>query len=245
MNELIIVDKTQKLPATMEDLSRFILVGQEKYNSVRAEIRAIEKLKLAEEVRNQKRLEAQMLAEALLDAEVRLGELFKALPTKSGKRTDIEPRSGDGTRLEKCKEEAFNDLGFSKTVAYSFETLAENQELVELVKAESRENGDYPTRTKVLDMAGYQKKRKDEVETECWEYDAIIDLRVSVYRELAKIIDLVDKFEVTPGRMDALSTNFDETLLIDDQIRYINESVDKLNLIKMEIYRRKSHGKKL
>ena len=46
MNEIELYVK--KLPDTMEDLSRFVFVGREKYNSVRAEIRAMEKLKLVE-----------------------------------------------------------------------------------------------------------------------------------------------------------------------------------------------------
>lgn len=45
----------QQLPAAPEDLARFILVGREKLSSVREEIRAIDKLQLAEGVREQKR----------------------------------------------------------------------------------------------------------------------------------------------------------------------------------------------
>ena len=70
MNELIA--QNQQLPDTLEDLSKFVLIGREKLKSVRAEICAIDKLQLAEEVRNQKRDEARMLSEALLDAEARL-----------------------------------------------------------------------------------------------------------------------------------------------------------------------------
>ena len=83
----------QNLPSNLEDLSKFILVGREKLNSVRASIRAIDKLKLAEEVREQKKEEAQMLGEALLDAEVRIGDLLKTIPKAQGKRTDIEKTS--------------------------------------------------------------------------------------------------------------------------------------------------------
>lgn len=64
----------------MGNIAQFALFNREKLNSVRAEIRAMDKLQLAEEVRNQKKEEAQLLAEALLDAEVRLGELFQQLP---------------------------------------------------------------------------------------------------------------------------------------------------------------------
>ena len=69
-----------ELPATIEDLSRFVLVGREKLVAVRAEIRAIEKIGLAKEVREQKVHEAQLISEAMLDAEVRIGQLMKAVP---------------------------------------------------------------------------------------------------------------------------------------------------------------------
>lgn len=68
---------TENLPDNLQDLNSFILVGREKLTAVRAEIRAIEKLELAEEVRKQKRDEARMLGEALLDAEVRVGEILR------------------------------------------------------------------------------------------------------------------------------------------------------------------------
>ena len=91
MNNLTI--SNQNLPNTLEDLSEFVLIGREKLVAVRANIRAIEKLELAEDVRNQKQKEAQMLGEALLDAETRIGELLKLIPKAQGKRTDIKSTS--------------------------------------------------------------------------------------------------------------------------------------------------------
>lgn len=44
----------QNLPNIIEDLAKFVLVGREKLTAVRANIRAINKLQLAEEVREQK-----------------------------------------------------------------------------------------------------------------------------------------------------------------------------------------------
>ena len=99
------------LPTLPEDLAKFILVGREKLMSVRAEIKAINKLQLAQEVRDQKRDEARMLAEALLDAEVRLGELFKQMPKAQGVRTDIEHRC-TGASMFETKEQAASRLGF-------------------------------------------------------------------------------------------------------------------------------------
>ena len=52
MSELI--KQQTQLPSTIEDLSRFVLVGREKLNAVRAEIRAIEAIGLASEVHEQK-----------------------------------------------------------------------------------------------------------------------------------------------------------------------------------------------
>ena len=42
------------LPANIKELSRFVLVGREKLTAVRAEIRAIDKVGLARQVREQK-----------------------------------------------------------------------------------------------------------------------------------------------------------------------------------------------
>ena len=78
MNELSTT--TKQLPDTLPELSRFALIGREKLNAVRAEIRAIEKVGLAREVHEQKLKEAQEIAEAVLDAEVQIGKLTAELP---------------------------------------------------------------------------------------------------------------------------------------------------------------------
>ena len=80
MNQKILTKYESHLPIKLEDLTRFVLIGREKLNSVKAEIRAINKLGLAKEVREQKRDEAQMLAGALLDAESKIGEMISEIP---------------------------------------------------------------------------------------------------------------------------------------------------------------------
>ena len=77
-NEIIV--NNQNLPTTIDDLAKFVLIGREKLSAVRAEIRAIDKVGLAEEVRQQKLSEAQDIADAVLDAEVRIGELMAQVP---------------------------------------------------------------------------------------------------------------------------------------------------------------------
>jgi hypothetical protein len=272
MNEIALYVKN--LPDTMEDLSRYLFFGREKYNAVRAEIRAMEKLKLVDEVRNQKREEAQMLAETILDIEVKLGELFKAIKPRSGGDRGNQYTGGKsntdvtfGKYASETKEEKLKDLGFNKMQAHRLETLAENADLVEQIKAEARENNDFPSRKQVLERAKFRLMKKnentdrngDEYESEenstepIWvintedyqaqqekelkEYEAFMDLRVKVFKELTKIIELIADFEITPYRMDALIDNFDSVLQPDNQIRYISDSIDKLNKIKSELWK--------
>lgn len=143
MNQLA---KSANLPVKLEDLARFVLIGREKLNAVKAGIRAIEKLDFAKEVMDQKKNEAQDLAGALLDAEVRIGELFKAMPKASHDRGN-QYTSGKATPVspsQTTKQTTIEKLGFHKKQAERFETLAEHPEIVEQVKAEAIENDDLP-----------------------------------------------------------------------------------------------------
>lgn len=149
------------LPTTIEDLSKFVLVGREKLVSVRAEIRAIDKMNLAKEVREQKKEECLMLSEALLDAEVKLGELTKVIPKQvGGDRKSKDYQADSNVALIRTKKQVITNLGFNEKQVERFETLADNKDLVEFVKAEARENDDIPTRTRVLDLAKQRKERE-------------------------------------------------------------------------------------
>lgn len=162
MSEIINVNHA--LPTTIEDLSKFVLVGREKLVAVRAEIRAIDKVGLAQEVRAQKLSEAQDIADAVLDAEVRIGELMSNVPKSSGGDRRSEDFKSDTTvTFEKTKTEALREAGFSgsddniKQMAHRFETLAAHPEIVEQAKAEARENEEIVTRSSVLNMIKEQK----------------------------------------------------------------------------------------
>lgn len=95
-----LVTAQPQLPATVEELSKFVLIGREKLTAVRAQIRAIDKIGLAKDVREQKQSEAQDLAEAVLDAEMKLGELTAAIPKKNREKN----RSGPTTSGQRCPE---------------------------------------------------------------------------------------------------------------------------------------------
>jgi len=146
MNKLI--KKENNLPIKLEDLTRFVLIGREKLVSVRAEIRAIDKIGLATEVREQKREEAILLAGALLDAEARIGEIIAKIPDYHS--------AGRGTMKRKELP-----IGITKKQSSAFQTLAENKDIIEQVKADAEAEDDLPTRTEVLRRVA-EKKREDQ-----------------------------------------------------------------------------------
>lgn len=148
MNDIEVAGK--QLPDTLPELSKFVLVGREKLNAVRAEIRAIDKVGLAQEVRAQKLHEAQDIADAVLDAEVRIGELMERVPTQS--RFNAEKRHDSAVQSfeRQTKTKVIEDAGFTVKQVQRFETMAKHPEVVEQVKAEARQNGDIATRESVL-----------------------------------------------------------------------------------------------
>jgi DNA modification methylase len=145
------------LPTNIEDLSKFVLIGREKLVSVRAEIRAIDKVGLAEEVRKQKLEEAQAISEAVLDAEVKIGELMEQVPSAQGQRTDLQLGCNDAP---KSKRQTIKEMGFEETQIKRFQTLAKNKDIVEQAKAEARENDDIVSRSLVLNMVKSKKKEE-------------------------------------------------------------------------------------
>ncbi len=111
MGKEIIVKKQINLPVKLQDLTRFVLVGREKLVSVRAEMRAIDKLEIATGVKEQKKEEATMLAGALLDAEAKIGEIISKIPDKKA--------TAGGGRCSLPK-------GITHKQSSQFQTLAEN-----------------------------------------------------------------------------------------------------------------------
>lgn len=150
---------TSAIPANIEDLSKFVLVGREQLVAVRAAIRAIDKVGVAQEVRKQKLKEGQEIGEAVLDAEVKIGELMAATP----KAVNQYARDNGVTR----KTDALKQAGFTgsdekiRQMAHRFETLAAHPEIVEQAKAEARENDDIVTRSLVLSKVK-DKKREEK-----------------------------------------------------------------------------------
>lgn len=220
MNDLTVINP--HLPDTIQDLAKFVLVGREKLVAVRAEIRAIDKLNIAEEVRQQKRDEAQMLSEALLDAEVRIGELLKAIPTAGGgDRKSHDFKNNTAVKFEKPKLEVVKDLGFTPMQTSRFETLAANKDIVDQVKAEARENEDIPTRSRVLQLV--QEKNRKPIDS--------IDFKFKAAREIKEALAKISLIEASPNKLQC----FIETVEPDERdyhLSQVNDGIRNLAAIK-------------
>ena len=149
-NKLQSYDKN--LPASIEDLTKYVLIGREKLISVKAQIRAIDKIGIAKEVREQKKEEAQDLAGALLDAETKIGELLKVRDKSESARSS---RAGKSSKSLPA--------GITHKQSHYFQTMADNKDIVEQVKAEAKEADDLPTRTEVIRRVK-QKKALENIE---------------------------------------------------------------------------------
>lgn len=149
-----LVEQYRQLPATIPDLAKFTILGREKLNAIRAEIRAIDKLGVGISVHQQKMEEAQLIAELVLDAEVQLGQLISKLEKTPGKRSDIEPMDGD---VRKSKKEQILDVGMSVKQAQRLEKIAEHPEVVKEAIENARNNNQIVTRSDVIHLIDDKK----------------------------------------------------------------------------------------
>ena len=149
MNEIII--RNNQLPEGLKELSKFVLVGRDAVDRVKAEIRAIDKLKLSNEVRKQKLEEGQYLAELVLDAEVQIGKLTAELP-KAVKGNQYTGKMVDrnGADNQKPKSEALKEIGIKQDTAERYERLAKHPEAVQLAKIKAKETDRIVTRQDVI-----------------------------------------------------------------------------------------------
>lgn len=171
MNTDQMILTTNNLPERFEDVAAFAVIAQEKLKSVRAEISAIKRLGLAKEVYEQKLLEAQELGEIKLRAEMKLGELTRAIPKNQGVRTDLT--SAPGVQKLETKADALERVNIPHQRASQYEVMAAHPEIVEQAIAEARENDDIVSRSLVLDKV--RAKRLEEERKKRAEADERIE----------------------------------------------------------------------
>lgn len=191
-----IITTNQQLPTTIEDLSKFVLIGRDRMTAVRAEIRAISKLGLASTVYQQKLQEAQDIAEVVLDAEVKLGEMMQGIPKQPPEQRFL---SDTVVVQDKPKKETLKKIGFSPKQAERLETLAKHPEIVAQAKAEAKENDDIVSRSFVLEKIKAKKKAEQieqakesiAAQTKDCDYRPVIHIADSTIFDLGEKYDLL------------------------------------------------------
>ena len=146
MNEL--TNTSVLLPDTIEDLSRFVLINEERIQSLRAEIRAIKKVNLAREVYEQKLAEAQEIGQITVEAAQKMGELLLQIQKQSGNQyTSATPTDAE---KQKTKTEITAEMGMSSQLVSQYQQMAQNPEAVQAAIQKAIERGDVVSRSQVM-----------------------------------------------------------------------------------------------
>jgi len=145
-----LIKSTEHLPTTFEDLHKFILIGKEALKAQKAKIRAIEKAGMAAAAMEAARQDTQDIADILLDAEVKLGEMLEKIEP-------IPKPDGSGKGTFGGREKTL-PLGITKKQSHQARQLADNKDIVEEVKKKARKEGRVPVATDV--MGEIEKKKK-------------------------------------------------------------------------------------
>lgn len=243
------IQKQQKqLPDTLPDLARFVLIGREKLNAVRAEIRAIQKVGLAKEVHDQKLLEAQEIAEAVLDAEVKVGELTSEIPKATPNNNPFH-EIRNTAELVKPKSEQLKEIGIKQDTAERFEHLARHPEAVEQAKREARENGEVVTRQKALDIItkSHQHKpaavkaREEHEDFQQKKQEQVIEFREAV-RDRNNMDILAMDFTHKCGRVRQVAWDLYIEITEDESTPEIIGALTEKQLIEIDARIREAHG---
>ena len=201
-----------QLPDTLEDLSQFVLVNEERVQALRAQIRAIKKVNLAKEVYEQKLAEAQEIGQITVEAAQKMGELLLQIQKASGgiNQYNKEEKSTI-TEKSKTKAEVISEIGIERHAANDYQQMAQNPEAVQAAIQKAIENGDVVSRNQVMKEI---RSAKEELKRQLAEKDK----RIS---ELENRKPEIKKVEVVPDDYEDLKQNVE--LQKKESIRIQNE----------------------
>lgn len=233
MNELAAYQQAT-LPVQPSDLAKFIVVAQEKLKSVKAEIRAIQRLDMAKEVYDQKIEEQARLQELTLLAYQRMGEITREMPKSTGNQyTNASSRKREEA---KPKFQAVQDLGFSTSQVGRMEQMAAHPDVVEEVIAESQAGQTEATQTEVLRRIKNQgNKVIDLTQAKKDRYDADMEkidrdyINLKLFRKATSYLEL---FQITD---DILNSVVDSDADLQSTIHDLNESIRLLTDIRNKL----------
>jgi len=170
MNDL--TQYRNNLPVTTEDLQRFILIGKESLKAQKAKIRAIEKANMALAAKEAALQDTQDIADILLDAEVKLGEMLDDIDKSASqlKGQDFHRGSQGGTAVKTLPE------GITKQQSHEAQELFRHGWAVAKAKEEARKEGRIATSRDVLGKIRGSKPPKPKEDIVSDEFKAAYEL---------------------------------------------------------------------
>lgn len=201
-----------ELPDTLEDLTQFVLVGKAKLSAYMLKLKTVNKLSVAQEIRDQTLQEAQEISTALIAAEQRIGELLLELPKSLGGRPS--QNSADRSAEFKTKSETISEMGYDRHDALDYQTMAKHPEVVQRVIDEALAKGEIVTKTQVLreiktvkeEAAQREKINQAKLNQKDTKIRELLD-KVSTLEELADDLAEPQVVEKIPDDYEALKTS--------------------------------------
>ena len=163
MNEIVTTEQTM-LPDTLEDLTQFVLVGKATLQAYMLKLQNVNRLSVAQEIRDQTLRDAQEVSNALIAAEQRIGELLLAIPKAQGRRNDISTSSTQVEEVE-TKSETISKMGYSKDEASDYQQMAKHPDVVQKVIDDALERGEVVTKASVMREIKFYKDRISALES--------------------------------------------------------------------------------
>lgn len=154
MNELSVI-KAQ-LPDNIEDLSAYVFVGREKLTALKAAIKACKRTELISEKLNQMKEEEMLLAENVLIAEMRIGELSLEMEKSKG---------GRGKTTDSGVRGLSQKLNVNERTIYRNQVLAKHPEAVEEAIQNAKTAGRPVRRTDVNNLLPSKPKETEKTLT--------------------------------------------------------------------------------
>lgn len=137
-----------QLPDTIEDLTKFVLIGRAKLDAYKLKLQTVSKLTDAQSIRDQTMQDMQDVSIAIIAAEKRIGEIMLSIQKQSNNQYTIA--SSGQVEKAKTKTEMAKEQGYSKDQVSEYQRLAQNPEIVRKVIDEAVKNGEIVTRTQII-----------------------------------------------------------------------------------------------
>lgn len=224
MNEIINYEAPQ-LPDTLEDLTQFVLVGKAKLDAYMMKLRTVNRLSMAQEIRDQTLKEAQEVSTALIAAEQRIGDLLLAIPKASGGVNQYN-KEEKSTRVEKSKSETISEMGYSKDEASDYQQMAKNPEVVQRVMEEAIANGEVVTKSQVMREIAEAKRQAKEENDKLRK--ALSEFEAKRISEKNQVKEIVKEIEVIPADYDELKEKASRVDSVKSEAKFLQGEFEKM-----------------